>query len=472
MRALYARVWRGTVPREIVGAPQGVHAWFAMAVWMLGGPSKSTAKDRLLSSQAGRSLLFSGGISRGQMWLWAPARALNALRDLAGKRPLLFTGALFLAAQLPFSGGHNLWTKDAEARDFLYAMWQVTAGTLGIVVAAVLFLYEAYRTTGGGRHGFSLQEYSREANIASLIARLFASLILTGAVVLGWGDGAPRGWGAALAIAAAAYALVAIPRTFIAMSRMIGWSEVLDLRKKYMRNRVAESVSRDLRHHRMMALLNKFLDDEGTTISYFTPGGEPVVVTARTGTVVDVDMRRLKRALAQWPESPRVRLPLLSRVMKGTILVSVDASETVAKDDFLVMDTARRVRERADDAYLRELHHDALESIRQRREIDLGAALDVYEELLSTILTYDGLLRKHQMMSITKETDLLERPRRDLYRQFRECLQVGNETNLRAVGWFPIFASRLAADHGRPDLVIEFIKLAGLMAEAEVEHSA
>jgi hypothetical protein len=128
--------------------------------------------------------------------------------DTLARHPLVFILLVFSVSWLPLSFGPTLWNSDDAAREFLNNLWQVEAAAFGLFIAAALFLFEAYSSSIGGRYGISLRRYAEESGVAVIVPLLAAAILLTGTTLLGWGNGAPRGWAGALCLVLAAAAIV------------------------------------------------------------------------------------------------------------------------------------------------------------------------------------------------------------------------------------------------------------------------
>jgi hypothetical protein len=166
-----------------------------------------------LSDRVTLHLYRAAGWSRWILLTQCCMDYLQRVRESPGTHPVRFSTLILLASWLPLSFGPALWPDDESAQGFMSALWQVEAAAFGLVVAALLFLFEAYAGTIRGRYGISLQRYARGAGVTSLIGLFTASLLLTGATLLGLGDGAPRGWAGAVTLGLAVYSLLRGPRS-------------------------------------------------------------------------------------------------------------------------------------------------------------------------------------------------------------------------------------------------------------------
>jgi len=399
------------------------------------------------------------------------------VRRTPREHPLILTLVAVVLALLPLSFGSPLWPNDIAAKEFLSVMWQVIAGTLGIVVAAVLFLFEAYASTIRGRYGISVTHYSSRAGVTSLIGWLIASLTLTGAVLLGWGNGAPRGWAGFMAVAVAFGTLLNIPRAFRAVATLISKDQVQNLRGQAIRRNVAESLRRELHLSRMASELNCWVASRGAVLQpLLVSSNAPLVTSSETGRVVDVNLRRLARTLKDLPSDSEltVAIPLTFRVKRGDPVIGMPGANSAQNtvEDFLVtIPVKRRKRPGSEDTYLSELNADVLRTIREQDEEELDDHLEMYEHVVATVMEYESGLATAGLPANAIDADLLLRIRRDAYQQFREALRAGNDSMVQTLGRVPLTMVQTALDAGRTQSAGDFLRLAGLMARAELETS-
>lgn len=463
-----------TIPHELIDTPKSVARQAALLRWL--ARDRDTLPPRRQLSEAAQFILAQeAGWSTTQATRHIVRSAANDLSRLPSARPLLFVVVIVTTALLPLSGGPNLWATDEAASEFLSVLWQVMAGTLGIIVAAVLFLYEAYGSTIRGRYGITLVEYSSESGVTRLIGWLTASLILIGAVILGWGDGAPRGWAGFLALVVAARALIAFPSAFRSVANLVGVADVHELRRKFLKPRVEQAIRDDLMTYKMNSLFGEYLADCGLTASPFLDRNKPAVMIASTnGIVTDVDLAKM----LQWSEGlagASISVALFHRIRKGNP-VAVCGEKTAAAtpltkpltENFLIVTPWHRTTRYGEFAYLKELHQDSMRAIRELDDAQMESNLSLHEDLLQMVLDYERVLQARGLMSIVNNTDMLEMVRRYLYMQFMESNDAGAERISRAIAWTPISLMNLAADEGNLEVALQFLGLAGSLAVTEV----
>jgi hypothetical protein len=337
-----------TIPRELIPPPRGPIGRFLLVWWLIRNQKNSLPKHRYLSDVARCTLIRDSGWTRKHLFAWFFRDLTGSVRSLPATMPIVFIFALASLALLPLSHGPALWHSDESATAFLSVLWQVMAGTLGIVVAAVLFLYEAYGSSIKGRYGITLTEYSSESGVTRLVGLLIASLALTGLVLLGWGDGAPRGWAGFLALAVSAWALGSLPRAFNSIAKLVGASEIHEMRRKYLKPRIAQAVRDDLLEFRMRSELQHYLTSAGLEPTIILNRDQKyLLVAAASGVVTDIDLHKLAPALQPLTGS-QIYIPLFYRVRKGSAIAVAAAKQGAGASKATEAQDAADVQEDAD----------------------------------------------------------------------------------------------------------------------------
>jgi hypothetical protein len=457
------------VPPELLALPPGLGGQARLFWWLVWPTDSPFPTHKLLSDVARSTLLRDAGWTRRQFGGWILTRVRRWLVNIPATLPVPFAFITLAMALLPLSFIPDLWKSDDDASAFLSVLWQVMAGTLGIVVAAVLFLYEAYGSTIKGTYGISVAEYSAESGVTRLVGWLTSSLVLTGAVLLGWGDHSPRGWSGLLALLVAGRAVLALPGAFLAVANLVGTKKIQDLRKKFLRRRVAEAVRADLLQMRMIQDLETYLISAGLQPAFSLEKSQATTIVAdRAGRVIDVNLRRLNAKLPLLGRD-EILLPLFYRVQAGTPLGTAPKSAWAPiTADFLVTAAAGRVGRPNEFEYLKELHLDSLRAVREQDGGQVEANLELYEELVGVMLDFEERLVAHDLMSPAKDTDLIVTITRHMYLQFKEAITIRNLPAARAIAWAPIAIMSNARDAGNVGIATEFLKLAGTMAESEM----
>jgi hypothetical protein len=106
-----------------------------------------------------------------------------------------------------------------SAGDYLQTLWQVLAAAVGVSVALIAFVFEAFSNRAEARYGSTLREFARQTRIMWFFDLAAFSLVLTGLVLAGLGHQAPAGWpgfwAAVLSGATLLVLLVVVPRSIL-----------------------------------------------------------------------------------------------------------------------------------------------------------------------------------------------------------------------------------------------------------------
>jgi hypothetical protein len=104
-----------------------------------------------------------------------------------------------------------------------------------------------------------------------LIGLFTASLLLTGATLLGLGDGAPRGWAGAVTLGLAVYSLLRVPWAFRKMAYLIATEGIDRLRREHLEYQVSASLRESLYQFEMQRRLSSAVTRTNSELSPFTP---------------------------------------------------------------------------------------------------------------------------------------------------------------------------------------------------------
>jgi hypothetical protein len=181
---------------------------------------------------------------------------------------------------------------------FLSATWQVLGAAVGVSVALIAFVLEAFMTSGERRFGGTLREFVSRTHLLWLFDVAAAALLLDGVVLAGAGHGAPGGWPGLVAALLSGVTLggllIVVPRTILSAldpSRL--WS---------MRTSASQELARSAVETQLIGqLASQTLHDsqQRTHVSVNPLGREPEdsdVTAGSTGVVVDIRLGALWRA--------------------------------------------------------------------------------------------------------------------------------------------------------------------------------
>lgn len=427
---------------------------------------------RLLSDAARYTLIRKTAVRTRDQATWLLRGCVGSPKGWPGRAPLVVASALVASAALPFSSGPPLWASDEAATAFLGLLWQVTAGTLGVAVAALIFLYETFRSAASHRRVLGLSEFATRSGVLNLVGWLVSSLLLTGAVLLGWGDGAPRGWAGFLAVAVAVYALLALPRAFIAAGHLVAPDRLQILFSESIRPQVAEAVQRDLLTITMRQLLDKAIATAGAAPREWDSKNTSVAhVAMSSGLVADVDLRILSNRLKPL-RSVEARLPLFSRVRRGDGVTWSETAKTPAQADFLMVARAGRTGERWDEFRLvRNLELDGHDAIKGQDAAALTSCMQLHEDTVRVLLEFEEAVTAVGLPSLLSNTDLAHRVRYNLLFLHQASVDVGypDGSGTIASATLGLIGTTIDLDH--VDLARQLISTLGAMAVYEVKRA-
>jgi hypothetical protein len=391
-------------------------------------------------------------------------RSSSGFLDALARHPRAFIFVLFLVSWLPFSFGPALWNSDDAARDFLSNLWQVEAAAFGLFIAAALFLFEAYSSSISGRYGISLRRYAQESGVAVIVPLLAAAILLTGTTLLGWGNGAPRGWAGALCLVLAAAVITRVPRVFAVVMRLLEPQGIEDMRLSGLMSAMREEILSVAKNSLMSRLLGEQVSQFGASLSEFAPlHGEyhPRYRVTAPGMLRDVDLTQLRTALQSLPDAVVVasfgrRIP-----QSQAVVYSTANSTEVLPASFFRLDKVNAGVGASNIDVIDELNGESLRAIREQDYLTYEKSLSAYEFLFSCLLTWDTQALAWYERSVfsgqASRIELYEKLKRALWLQYDQALQVGNHELVRTAGYFPARLLRHALESSNGTLANDMI---------------
>jgi hypothetical protein len=184
-----------------------------------------------------------------------------------------------------------------SSEDFLQTMWQVVAGALGLSVAMIAFAFEAFFSSSHRQVGGSLREFAGETRLLIVVRLGVAALLIDGLVLLGVGHEAPMGWAALWATFLSAMTLLGVPYVLSKVVKALEVDELLRMRRKRLRQTVAEAMWQQLLGQAADAILFA-TPDLGVRRELLKPKAEVALRPATEGVVRDVYLGALARLAA------------------------------------------------------------------------------------------------------------------------------------------------------------------------------
>jgi len=161
-----------------------------------------------------RQALDELGVSRFER-SWAHRRLL--VRGAAAGGLIIGIGVFTFVPRWQITFGP--FGSEDDAQQYLQTLWQVVAAAVGVSVALIAFVFEAFVSSGERRHGGTLREFARQTHILLLFDMAAISLVLDGLALAGLGERAPAGWSGFVAAVASGLTLlvllVMVPRVIL-----------------------------------------------------------------------------------------------------------------------------------------------------------------------------------------------------------------------------------------------------------------
>jgi hypothetical protein len=192
------------------------------------------------------------------------------------------------------------WPLDVEAaRNFVSSLWQVEAAAIGLSVAIILFVFEAFASSRFARHGETLRDFASDVGLFSLIDVGIAALIVSGLTLLGVGANAPSGWSLLWTVFVGAAALMPLPLIYRRTLRAVDPGLMQERRLARLRNAAVDSVRALVVQRTADQLLEEFCAANGIVSMPFLSARHTsdhhAIRPSRRGAVADVDLRQLQK---------------------------------------------------------------------------------------------------------------------------------------------------------------------------------
>jgi hypothetical protein len=212
-------------------------------------------------------------------------------------RVLLFGGLLALVFLPRWRFDHGPFANAKAAKDYLQTSWQVLAAAIGVSVALIAFVFEAFLTSGERRHGGTLREFARQTRIMWLFDLAALSLTVDGLALAEVRGVAPAGWPGLMAAALSGLTLlmllVAVPRVIL---RSLDPSELRALRLDATRELARRAVREQLLGHIVASTIHR-QRESGVAQGVSGMSRGVAVTSGRGGVVHDIRLGVLQRAL-------------------------------------------------------------------------------------------------------------------------------------------------------------------------------
>jgi hypothetical protein len=359
--------------------------------------------------------------------------------------------------------------QEADSKEFLFALWQVSAALLGIAFVVLIFIVETIHRSAGG--GFVWEGFLKRSSLYPITAFFLGTIVAVGAgslVMLPSSDkGLPQPPGLAnlVALDSALFlaALLGLLWLYYQAFRLADPAFVQNLAIESLSDTVRRAVSRTFLSKVGDHILRQecealgFLYDAGTLD---WPGMEAVRIDT-PGTVTDVnlhELRNLAGLLAARPEQRAIVALGIGRLVSrdsnaGIFVHRGDLNEKVVSQVPRCFKIVTRQPERGPDleAAFGFLTEQALESIRAGRLAQLAGVLEALREpirvALETLRSYGVVFDAATARNIFSfEWPAFQRPFRE-YERIVEAASRSNDAGIvAAAAYWPYTVMRLAVE--------------------------
>lgn len=415
-------------------------AWWCLTPWA-GGSLRREARQFLPTD--GRTRLVHAGAATRRV-LGRYAWLLYVVAAFAGSLPLLEVDWGPLG-------------DPQESAEYLGTLWQVVGAALGLSVAMIGFVFEAFVGATNRSLGGSLSEFARATKLQLALRLGFTSLFATGLVLLGVGYDAPGGFAALWAILLSATTLfLALPFVFSQILRVLEFDYLVALRGKQIDKLAEDAMRQQLRGQACEALVEQQKTEAGVARGLWVGPGRRGVPTVRHGVIRDVRIDRL-RHLAKAAGGIDLLVTIGDRVVPQQDLLAVEESASGMLDPLRRTIRIRPVRRAEVDARerlaqeLQKLHEVAKAAIRDRRAADWNTVSEIYRRALLAMpratqaasIPFEGAVSAPGTFGLGGPLDLIQR---FLYDEMEEAIKTGDRRLALDVAYFPISIATEAAD--------------------------
>jgi hypothetical protein len=223
--------------------------------------------------------------------------------------------------------GFGPFAQADASRSYLGTAWQVVAAAVGVSVALIAFVFQAFMSSGARYFGGTLREFVDETGLLWLFDLAAASLVLDGLVLADVGSRGPAGWSglsaALLSGVTLVSLLVVVPRAIV---RVLDPGRLMTMRRRKGRAVIRRAMQEQLVGQVVATQLHRREAETQIAPDPLTREGPGRVLAGRDGVLADVRLGPLWRAVRRLglEADARVHLP-------------VDVDKAVAPDTLLAV---------------------------------------------------------------------------------------------------------------------------------------
>jgi hypothetical protein len=324
------------------------------------------------------------------------SRARTALRKDWVLAAVLLVGAAIVGVAVPECWLPAVLVDSSAAPGALGTFMQVEATAVALSAAVVTFAAQTFAGTRFASSGLSLVEFARESGMLRAVRLGLMAVAVDGVVLLAFRGGEAGGRAGLAAALLSGVGLAWVLALLVGALRALSPAEQLRRRTERLEGAIVQTVKRAA----LVTAANDRLAQARTVL--FLPEALPhrledeadaIVVRAHaTGTVRDIDLHRLARAVHEHEQPARTaRLSVLVELDKeisaGDPFLAVprrsDGWPPPDASKILTIGSAVPLPDLAED--LGRLHQEALDAIRTDDRGLLDGVLDTYERLLARL---------------------------------------------------------------------------------------
>jgi hypothetical protein len=400
--------------------------------------------------------------------LWLTTRQL--LRPLGILGYAVLIGVPFCPL---FHIGGGVLGHDAASTSYLQTMWQVVGAALGLSVAMIGFVFEAFINAGKRSLGGSLREFARTTRLQWALSFGVAALVVDGLVLLGLGHEAPRGWAAFCAIVTSGATLgLVLPFVFWQTLRSLEFDYLVGLRRKRIEEIVGNAMRRQLRGQAgdSVVMAGRL---PGIGRGLWTSSGQVGLTFPQKRVLRDVKLGPLQGLVAFLANTNDAKIELVvaldQEVSPGNPVLAIPATTsrafrlatrmTLRTRRFMIGENHESVL----TSELTKLHEAAKGAIRERRKGDWESIAEIYRTALLAMpkaaatlkIPFAGDIASPGLFGLGP----LDRIQRFLYDEITTAMETGDQELALDVAHFPVRIAMDALDLDAPALVRAMLSL-------------
>jgi hypothetical protein len=300
-------------------------------------------------------------------------------------KPTLVVGAavgvLFLPVPYYFPG----LGKEVDAKQFVGQLWQVSAASVALTIAVVLFAFQivsAVRAT-------SLRELTGATPFLLVVYVGVSSIIVQALVLLGVGYHGVTRWAGTWATELAILSILSVAYLFAVSLRAVDPRHLHARRLREVKREVDRTINAEAENRIAFALLKNHSEEVGYRFAPYVSNAEAsgqVIYSSKDGEIVDIRLDLIERLKERAGDEglPMVRLFPGNKITSDVALMVVDDSKRsrrLARRAISVSSKERGGSARLEEA-LSALHEEALQAIRNSRTATFKDILNVYEHAI------------------------------------------------------------------------------------------